>query len=121
MWREAVAIRNQELQQNSGPLDGTVVRTMELILSKTPHVVLRLSGEGSRAAPRRRGDDGALGRKRHPTFRDGVEGVLDYRFSISAIAHLLHSHGSFLAKLEEFTKPNISYVTFPGSRRSAGL
>jgi hypothetical protein len=112
--REALAIRNQEFQQNSGPFDETVVRTMELILSKTP-VLLFDCPEKVLAPLRVAAALMELWGETDIRHFVTVEGELDYRFSIAAIAHLLHSHGSFLAKLEEFRRAGISHVTFLGA------
>ncbi len=112
--REALAIRNQEFQQNGGPFDETVVRTLELILTKTPTLLFDCPEKVLEPLRVVAAMMELWGENDLQHFMT-VEGVLDYRFSISAIAHLLHSHGSFLAKLEEFRRAEISHVRFLGA------
>jgi hypothetical protein len=114
---EAIAVRNREFGQESGSLDDSVVRTMELILSRTPALLadcppqvlepLRIA-----AAMMELWGENSI---RHFVT---IEGELDYRFGTDAIAHMLHSHGCFLRSIEEFRRVGISSVRLLGAHGS---
>ncbi len=113
----ALTVRNREYHQTGGSFDDSIARTMEHILKSTPALLVDCPQqvlEPLRIAAAMMELWGTN------SIRDFVtiEGELDYRFGTDAIAHMLHSHGSFLRSLEDFRRVGISSVKLLGSHGS---
>jgi|SRR5579884_1521711 len=112
----ALAIRNREYRQTGDPFDDSTVRTIQHILKSTPALLADCEPqvrEPLRIAAAMMELWGTNGIRDFVT----IEGELDYRFGTDAIAHMLHSHGSFLRSIEDFRRVDITKVKLLGGHR----
>ena len=110
---EAIAIRNREFSQERGTFDDSIVRTMELILSRTPALLADCPAqvlEPLRIAAAMMELWGENSIRRFVS----IDGDWDYRFGLDAVASMMHSHGCFLRSLEGFRRVGISKVSLLG-------
>jgi hypothetical protein len=113
----ALAVRDREYGQNGGTFDDSVVRTMELILIRTPALLGDCPQEILEPLRIAAAMMELWGTNRIREFVT-IEGELDYRFDAEAIGHMLHSHACCLESLERFREVGINRVKLLGSHDS---
>jgi hypothetical protein len=109
----ALAIRKREYHEESDGFDDSTLRVMELILTRTPHLLRDCPKEVLEPLRVAAAMMELWGTN---SIRDFVtiEGQLDYRFGFDAIAHMLNLHGCFLQKIEDLRNAGISKVQLIG-------
>lgn len=110
----ALAVRNREFKQERGTFDDSIVRTIELILSSIPRVFADCPSQVLEPLRIAAAMMELWGENSVRQFVS-VEGEWNYRFSIDAVAGMLHSHGCFLRSLEDFRRVGISKVSLLGA------
>jgi hypothetical protein len=113
-FKAALDVRDREYGPGHGTFDDCVVRTMELILSRTPALLSDCPPEilePLRVAAAMMELWGVSGIRQFVS----IDGELDYHFEPKAIANMLHSHACFLRSLEGFRRSGITTVKLLGS------
>jgi hypothetical protein len=113
--KAALAIRDREYRQTGSAFDDAIVRTMQLILDRTPALLADCPQEILAPLRVAAAMMELWGTNNIRQFVS-IEGELNYRFDAETIAHSLHSHASFLNRMEGFRESGFTHVSFLGTK-----